>query len=74
MTTTRSTAKQQSVERARWLATRYNREADEIGRLELRLYQLREKHRETYAAAMDALPDGAQMEHGAGRIEVVAGP
>lgn len=68
------TTKQQSVERAQRLTTRYNREADEISRLEHRLYQLREKHRKTYTAAMNALPEGVQMEHSAGRIEVAAGP
>ena len=64
----------QTAERARRLTARYNREAGEIDRLERRLYQLREKHRETYTAAMNALPAGTQMEHDSGRIEVITGP
>jgi len=74
MTYTQGMAITQNTDRARQLATRYNREADEIDRLEVRLYRLREKHRETYNAAMGALPDGTQMEHDTGRIEVVTGP
>ena len=59
-----------SIEAARRLADRYNREAAEIDRLERRLSTLRGKHRETYSAAMAALPDGAEMEHGSDGIKV----
>lgn len=47
-----------SLERARFLVARYNRQTAQLDALESRLARLRERREDTRSAAFKALPDG----------------